>query len=84
MSGSQTNGASREAQPLLVLAPSKLPERDLDRRWLVEDLWPVEGVGIVGGQAKSWKTWLALDLAVSVASNTPCIGAFPTDRKSVV
>lgn len=68
----------REPEPLPVLAPGELPERDENRRWLVEGLWPVEGVGIVGGQAKSWKTWMALDLAVSVASRTPCIGAFPT------
>jgi hypothetical protein len=61
-----------------VLAPTELPERDESRRWLIESLWPVEGVGIIGGQAKSWKTWLALDLAVSVASRTPCIGVFPT------
>ena len=69
--------AEGTTQPLPVLAPADLPERDESRRWLVEGLWPVEGVGIVGGQAKSWKTWLALDLAVSVSSRTPCIGTFP-------
>lgn len=66
--------------PLPVLAPTELPERDEDARWLVEGLWPAGGVGIIGGQAKSWKTFLALDLAISVASGTPCISAFPTRK----
>jgi AAA domain-containing protein len=34
-------------------------------------------VVIGGGQPKTCKTFLALDVAVSVASNTPCLGAFP-------
>ena len=39
--------------------------------WLVETLWAEEGVGIVGGAPKCCKSWLALDLALSVASGTP-------------
>ncbi|MEO7329231.1 MAG: AAA family ATPase [Minicystis sp.] len=46
------------------------------RRWLVESLWARAGVGIVGGAPKCCKSWLALDLALSVASNTPCLGHF--------
>ncbi len=55
--------------------------RKENRRWLIEDLWPVEGVGIIGGAAKSYKTWLALDLAVSLASHTNCMGRFRIPAK---
>jgi len=51
-------------------------EPDPRRRWLIEGLWARAGVGIIGGAPKSCKSWLALDLALSVASRTPCLEAF--------
>src|SRR5438552_18987902 len=53
-------------------------------RWLVRSLWPAAAVGIVGGPPKACKTWFALDLAVSVASATPCLGVFPVERAGPV
>ena len=44
--------------------------------WLVQDLWGAAAVGVIGGAPKSCKSTLALDLAVSVASATPCLGRF--------
>jgi len=46
-------------------------------RWLVEGLWADEGVGLVGGAPKCCKTWLSLDLALSVATGTPALGTYP-------
>jgi hypothetical protein len=46
-------------------------------RWLVEGLWSEEAVGILGGEPKCCKSWLALDLAVSIASGAPCLRRFP-------
>ncbi len=62
--------------PFPVTSAHDLPIREECHRWLVEKLWPLEGVGIIGGAAKSFKTWLALDIAVSLASNTACLGTF--------
>lgn len=45
-------------------------------KWLVESLWLEGGAGLIGGQPKACKTWLGLELAVSVASGTPCFGRF--------
>ena len=45
-------------------------------RWLIDSLWARQGVGILGGAPKCCKSWLALDIALSVASNTPCLGRF--------
>ena len=44
--------------------------------WLITSLWGEQAVGFVGGTPKSNKTWLALELAVAVASGTPCLGRF--------
>jgi len=44
--------------------------------WDIESLWTRGGVGIVGGCPKSLKTWTALEIAVSMASGTPCLGRF--------
>lgn len=52
-------------------------EERRDASWLVESLWLSEAAGIIGGQPKCGKSWLGLDLAVSVASKTACLGKFP-------
>lgn len=48
--------------------------------WLVRSLWPSAAVGLICGPPKVGKTWLCLDLALSVASGTPCLGAFQVDQ----
>ena len=53
-----------------------LPARPQEQRWLVTDLWSADAVGIVGGEPKCCKSFLALDLAVAVASGTPCLRRF--------
>lgn len=65
------------APPLRIVRAGEIDRRDEDQRWLIEPLWPHSAVGIAGGQPKSWKSWLALDAAISVASDTPCLGRFP-------
>jgi hypothetical protein len=45
--------------------------------WLIEQLWSAGAVGVLGGAPKSLKTWLALEMAVSVASGSPCLATFP-------
>ena len=65
---------------LPVLLASKLPAHTLEQRWLIEQLWGTEAVGIIGGEPKCGKSFLALDLAVSVASGTACLGRFRAAR----
>ena len=57
-----------------------LPSRAEEHRWLVKDLWSEEAVGIVGGEPKCCKTFLALDLVVAVAAGTLCLRRFPVPR----
>jgi hypothetical protein len=48
-----------------------------ERRWLIEGLWAAQAVGIVGGEPKCCKSFLALDMAVAIAAGVPCLGRFP-------
>jgi len=48
--------------------------------WLIRSLWSEQAVGFVAGTPKSCKSWLGLDLAISVASNTPCLDRFEVEQ----
>jgi hypothetical protein len=61
------------SNPLPVQAAHQLPAREADQRWLVRELWLEEAVGLIGGEPKCCKSFLALDLAVAVASGTPAL-----------
>jgi DNA-binding TFAR19-related protein (PDSD5 family) len=52
--------------------------------WLIEGLWSAQAVGIIGGAPKCGKSFLALDLAVAVASGSPCLRRFPTRQSGAV
>ncbi len=57
---------------------------DLDRQaheqhWMIESVWSRAAVGIIGGSPKSCKSWMGLDMALSVASGTPCLDTFPVN-----
>jgi RecA-family ATPase len=62
----------------------QLETRPEEKRWLIEGLWSAEAVGIVGGEPKCCKSFLALDIAVAVASGTPCLRRFPTVQRGRV
>ena len=66
---------------LLPVEPAhRLAERAEEQRWLVTGLWSEQAVGIIGGEPKCCKSFLALDLAVSVAAGTPCLRRFAVAR----
>lgn len=59
-----------------VARASDLEAAPVEMAWLVESVWSHLAVGFLAGQPKCAKTWFALDLAISVASGTPCLGRF--------
>jgi len=66
---------------LLPVEPAyRLAERSQEHRWLVSGLWSEQAVGIVGGEPKCCKSFLALDLAVAVAAGVPCLRRFAVPR----
>ena len=70
---------------LLPVEPAyRLAQRADQQRWLVSDLWSEQAVGIIGGEPKCCKSFLALELAVAVASGTPCLRRFAVPRSGCV
>lgn len=65
---------------LPVCRAAELTATAVTPRWLIEGLWGEEAVGLIGGEPKCCKTFLALDLAVSIASGAPCLRRFPVKR----
>ncbi len=63
--------------PLPTHRACELQTLPAERRWLIEGLWGHEAVGIVGGEPKCCKSFLALDVAVAVASGAHCLRRFP-------
>ena len=66
-----------------IFPVSRANELDIHQKeqaWLIESMWAYAAVGIIGGPPKCCKSWLGLDMALSVASGTPCLGQFPIQR----
>lgn len=45
-------------------------------RWLIDGIWTRGGCGFVSGAPKSYKSWLSLDIAVSVATGKALLGKY--------
>ena len=54
------------------------------QRWLVDELWGASSVGVIGGAPKCAKTWLGLDMALSVATGTACLGKYAVPQPGPV
>ena len=68
--------AEQSDKPLPVVRVGEIPSEENAQRWLVEQLWGASSVGVIGGAPKCSKTWLGLDLALSVATGTACLGKY--------
>jgi hypothetical protein len=69
---------------LPVQRASQLATTGPQTQWLIEGLWADQAVGILGGEPKCCKSFLALDIAVSVASGRPCLRHYPVLRAGKV
>jgi predicted transcriptional regulator len=73
-----------ESAMLPLSWPWELIALQEDKRWLVDRLWLDQGVGIIGGEPKCCKSFLAIDLAVAVASGTAALGEFKVNTSGLV
>jgi hypothetical protein len=69
---------------LPVQQAAQLSATSPQARWLIHGLWSEQAVGILGGEPKCGKSFLALDIALSVASGTACLRQFPVLRPGPV
>ena len=70
--------------PLPVVRVGEIPSEENAQRWLVEQLWGESSVGVIGGAPKCSKTWLGLDLALSVATGTACLSKYAVPQAGPV
>src|ERR1700685_336150 len=63
-------------QSLPVVRVGESRSEESAERWLVEDLWGGRSGGVIGDAPKCAKTWLGLDMALSVATGTACLGKY--------
>ena len=69
---------------LPVQRASQLATSGPQTQWLIEGLWSDQAVGILGGEPKCCKSFMALDIAVSVAAGCACLRQFPVSRSGKV
>ena len=68
---------SPTTEPVLpVVRVGEIKSQASAQRWLIEELWCASSVGVIGGAPKCAKTWLGLDMALSVATGTACLGKY--------
>lgn len=78
------NENSKEKSLLPVLRVGEIPLEVNPRRWLIESLWGSKSVGFLAGSPKSCKSFLGLEMAVSVATGTPCLGRYRVEEPGSV
>lgn len=75
---------SLESPQMLVRNWSEIMTVPTHLRWLVDEAWVDQSVGFVSGRSKSYKTWIALDLALSIVSGEAFLGRYPVRRTGPV
>jgi len=65
-----------KSQSLPVVRVADIATEENAQRWLIDQLWGAAAVGVIGGAPKCSKTWLALDMSVSVATGTACLDRY--------
>lgn len=63
-------------QSLPVVRVADIVSEETRQRWLIDQLWGASAVGVIGGAPKCSKTWLALDMSLSVATGTACLDRY--------
>lgn len=82
--GKNTDASDPPVELLPVVRVGDIPLTPPTDHWLIRSLWARGAVGIIGGAPKCCKSWLGLDMAVSVASGTPCLDRFAVEAKGPV
>jgi RecA-family ATPase len=71
-------------ESLPVVRIDEIVQAEDRQRWLIDPLWGAASVGVIGGAPKCSKTWLALDMALSVATGTACLNQYAVPQAGPV
>lgn len=72
--GPLLGGATKAAEPLPFLTLGELKERAAAISWLVKGAVPADSVGVIFGGSGTFKSFIALDMALHVAHGLPWLG----------
>jgi len=84
MSPRQRSDAAPRVEALPVKQIAQVDGRTDGPSWLVRNIWADQAVGFIGGPPKACTSWLGLDLAISVASGSPCLGRYEVEQQGPV
>jgi len=76
---------TKEIPPIHFETASTLlakPEPHLE--WLIDNMWVNNARGLIAGNPGVGKTWLALEMLLSVASGQLCLGRYPVRQGAVL
>lgn len=79
----QAMGTTKEQQgPVGFIDADELLSRDYgETPWLIDGICTEQAVFVIGGEPKTAKTWVGVDMAIAVASATPLFGEFRSHGK---
>lgn len=80
---SSKQGRSASA-PWSVPVDKYLAVESRDPQWMIEGLWSDKSHGIIAGEPKTRKSYLGIDIGLSVATGTDCLGHFPVTKPGPV
>ena len=55
-----------------------------EQKWIIEGLIPHNSVCVMGGKRSSFKTWVALNLAMSIVAGKKFLDVFETKQSNIV
>lgn len=82
----QSKRGKRKAQvePWSTPVDEYLAVESRDPSWMIEGLWSDKSHGIIAGEPKTRKSYVAIDIALSVATGTDCLGHFKVTKPGPV
>lgn len=72
------------SEPFPIRRVAEIESIPLEQQWLIEQLWLALGVGVLGGAPKTFKTWIAAEIAMAVATGVPAFGRFRVRQPGTV
>jgi AAA domain len=71
-------------EPFPVRRVDSVESKPPEAQWLVEPLWGLGAVGVLGAAPRSLKSWLAAELSLAVAAGSSALGRFPARAQGPV
>jgi hypothetical protein len=79
-----TNQTARSFPPLVSFGALTTTQQPPEQGWLVEGIWPEGARGWIAGEPKLGKSWLAMDLSLSIVTGTKFLDTYAVKQRGPV